>query len=263
MSTQLEVRNATVRRSGREILRRVSASLEQGKVHVLAGPNGSGKSTLLRLLCGLWRPDEGEVLIDGQPIHLFSRRQLARRVVLVPQEAGFAEGLTVEEAVWMGRYAHRSRWSPPGSCDCRAVERSLQLCDLALLRRRDVTTLSGGERQRVAVARGLAAEPDYLLLDEPTANLDVRHALEIFGLVRRLAASGQGVALATHELDASLRFADRVLLMDSGRCVFDGPASEAVQPARLEPVFRVRSELGRAPSGAPFLIFHPVQEEMS
>lgn len=256
MNGSLTVQEATLRRGGREILSQVSVVIERGQVHALTGPNGSGKSTLLRVLCALWRPDTGAVLYDGVPFGAMPRRLLARRVVLVPQEARLDYELTVEETVEMGRYAYRSRWSAPGAADRRAVERSLELCDLLHLRGRLVTTLSGGEKQRVAVARGLAAEPDFLLLDEPTANLDVRHGLDIFHLLRRLAGEGHGVVVATHELGAALRFADRVLLMDAGRCVYSGPARDAVHPARLEPVFQVRAEMGHAPSGAPFLVFH-------
>lgn len=260
MKQGLRVEEATVRRGGREILSRISTVLERGQVHALTGPNGSGKSTLLRVLCALWRPDEGEVFLDGVPVSSLPRRLLARRVVLVPQEARFDYELTVEETVAMGRYAHRSRWAPPRAADREAIERSLRLCDLPHLRHRLVTTLSGGEKQRVAVARGLAAEPDFLLLDEPTASLDVRHGLEIFQLLRRLAAEGHGVVVATHELAAVLRFADRVLMLAEGRCLYSGPPAEAVHPSRLERVFRVGAETGHAPSGVPFLVFHTLRE---
>ncbi|MCS6953724.1 MAG: ABC transporter ATP-binding protein [Bryobacterales bacterium] len=261
MRATLEVHGVTLVRGGRPILSDIDLSFAPGRVHVLAGPNGSGKSSLLRVLCALWRPDRGDVRYDGVSVFSLSRRALARQIMLVPQENRFDGIFTVEELVTMGRYAHRSRWSPPAGADRAAVARSLELCDLAPLAARLVSTLSGGEKQRVAIARGLAAEPEFLLLDEPTANLDVRHALDLFVLARRLAAEGRGVIVATHDLASALRFADRLVVLDRGRCVHDGSPREGVPDPVLTSVFQVRTEIGRAGSGTPYVIFHPRREE--
>ncbi|MCS7044198.1 MAG: ABC transporter ATP-binding protein [Bryobacterales bacterium] len=261
MNRGIEAIRLTLRRNGREILSEINLTIQPGAVHMLVGPNGSGKSTLLRVLCALWRPDRGQVRFDGKDLSRMSRRELARKIVLVPQETRFDYAITVKEAVSMGCYAHRSRWSPPSARDIAAVERSQALCDLKDLTGRLVNTLSSGERQRVAIARGLAAEPEFLLLDEPTASLDVRHGLGIFMLVRRLVAEGHGVVVATHDLGAALRYGDRLVLLDRGRCVHDGPAERAVASDLLGPVFRVRAETGRSPSGTPYVVFHSLEEE--
>jgi iron complex transport system ATP-binding protein len=187
LSAVLSGTGLVVVRGGRRILDGASLTLRPGTVTAVLGPNGSGKSTLLRTLAGIWRAGGGTVTLDGAPIAQLSRQDVAKRVSFLPQDTHCDFAFTVEEMVAMGRHPHRGRFAPEGADDHTAIEEAMTLCDLGGLRTRTIDRLSGGERQRVAIARCLATRPDVLLLDEPTAHLDVEHALAILGLCRRLA----------------------------------------------------------------------------
>lgn len=251
----LEARDIIVSRSGRRILDGVSVFVAPSKFIAIAGPNGSGKTTLLRALLGFWPCERGSVELKGRPVESYSRRELARMAGYVPQDTRLDFAFTAREVIAMGRFAHRGRFAPETAADARAIQSAMETCDAAHLADRFVTTLSGGERQRVAIARSLAGEPSYLLLDEPTANLDVEHALAIFSLCRKLAARGCAVAACTHDLNSAARFADTIVLMKQGRVAAQGPG--VLDAAAVESVFGVRAELLRSPSGEPYLMFHP------
>lgn len=253
----LQARGLAVERGGRTILKNIDLSVSVSQFLVVAGPNGSGKSTLLRALIGLWPLSQGEVLLDGTALERYSRREIARSVSYVPQETRLDFGFTVREVVAMGRYPHRGRFAHEGPTDRGAIQRAMETCDIAHLAERAVNTLSGGERQRVSIARSLAVEPRFLFLDEPTASLDVEHALGIFALCQQLAASGCAIALCTHDLNSAVRFAHTVALMKEGSIVRQGSGAEVLEPAVIESVFGVRAELVQAPSGHPLLLFHP------
>lgn len=250
----LEAREIVVARSGRLILDGVSVRVQPKNFLAIAGPNGSGKTTLLRALLGLWPCDRGEVRLNGEPVQSYSRRDLAHNVAYVPQETKLDFAFTVREVVAMGRFAHRGRFAAESAADARAVNSAMETCDVSRLAERFVTTLSGGERQRVAIARSLAVQPSVLLLDEPTANLDVEHALGIFALCRGLAAEGCAVAACTHDLNSAARFADAIALIKDGRVAANGPA--VLDPLAVEYVFGVQAELLHSPSREPFLLFH-------
>lgn len=255
MST-LEAASLSLVRGGRRILNDVNFSVSASQFVGIAGPNGSGKSTLLRALSGIWPASEGTVLLDGLPLDRRTRRQIARAIAYVPQEVRLDFGFTVSELVAMGRHSHRSRFAAEGAGDRAATESAMETCDIAHLADRTVGTLSGGERQRVSIARGLAGEPRFLLLDEPTASLDVEHALEIFALCQRLAASGCAIALCTHDLNNIVRFAHSVTLTREGSIVWNGRTCEILDADTIGSVFGVKTELVRSTSGERILIFH-------
>jgi iron complex transport system ATP-binding protein len=244
------------RRGDRWILRDVCLEVQPGKVTALVGPNGSGKSTLLRCLAGLWHPNIGQVSLGGQDLRDLRRRQIARQVTYVPQETKLEFEFTVREIVLMGRYAHRGRFDRETAGDREAAEQALRRADVMHLAERSVTQLSGGERQRVLIARSLATRAHILLLDEPTANLDVDHGLDVLGLCRSLADEGHAVAIATHDLNAVCRFIDQVGLIDSGRLIAVGTPRDVLTAENLERAFRVRSETLTGSDGTPFLLFH-------
>ena len=185
-------------RSGEPILHGVSCRVEPGSLLALVGPNGAGKTTLIRVLLGTLRPDAGHVTLDGRPLAGWTRTELARAIGVVGQREEPAFPLRVEDTVMLGRYPWLGPLEPPGPADCDAVERALERADVVALRDRPTDLLSGGEWQRVRLARALAQEPRLLVLDEPTASLDVRHQMEAFELVRRLAERTQFV-LVTHQ----------------------------------------------------------------
>ena len=221
----------------RPALRRVSTTVPSGSLTAVLGPNGSGKSTLIRALLGVARPTEGEALVDDRPVAAWNRRELARAVGAVSQTESIAFPLTVDELVGMGRYPHLGPLSPVGSADQEAIRRALEQCDLVELRSRDVTTLSGGELQRARIARALCQEPRALVLDEPTASLDIRHQMAILELLRSSVDDGITVLLVTHSLDRAAQFADHVLLLDAGAVVAEGPPADVFREETLARVY--------------------------
>jgi cobalamin transport system ATP-binding protein len=252
----LEAREITVARGGRRILERADLRAESGAMVAIAGPNGSGKSTLLRALAGIWPVSEGSVALDGVPLSGMSRREVARRVAFVAQDTRLDFAFTVTETVEMGRYPHHGRFASAGAADRIAVDEAISYCDIGHLRDRSVNTLSGGERQRVAIARSLAVQPDFILLDEPTANLDLEHALGVLDLCVNLARAGKAIVIATHDLNAAMRHASHAVLIDSGKIAGAGALGRLLEAGRLEEVFRVRAEILSSADGSPVYVFH-------
>lgn len=244
----------------RPALAEISFDVAPGTVHGIIGPNGSGKSTLLRLLLGALEPGTGAVHYEGRPLADWSRRELARAVGVVPQREELAFPLTVRQLVAMGRYPHLRTWQREGATDRRAIDHALDRCDVARFAGRTLGTLSGGELQRVLLARALAQEPRTLVLDEPTAALDIHHEMAIFELLAALAArDGVTVVVVTHNLNLAARYADRLLLLDRGRTVCAGTPAEVMVRETLERVYgwplAVTEHPGPGPdTGAPQVV---------
>jgi len=252
---ELCAENLVVRRGDRTILDHVSLNLQPGDFLSIGGPNGSGKSSLLRALSGLWQPSAGSIRIGARALSEFSRRELAQTIAFVPQDTRMDFAFTVQEIVAMGRHPRRGRFERASSFDRQAIEAALEQCDIAYLRDRFVTTLSGGERQRVAIARSLAVEPAIILLDEPTANLDIQHSLEVLDLCRTLAQAGKSIVLATHDLNAVARYTTRVALIGSGKIAYTGDCAGLFTTDVLGKVFGVRAEILHSASGHPVYVF--------
>jgi len=242
----LVLQDATARYRGsrHNALEAVSLELAAGQLVAIIGPNGSGKTTLLRVALGQLPLTGGTATIVGKPATAWSRRDLARVVGVVPQREDNLFPQRVRETVRLGRYARLSPWGGERAEDVAAVSRALERCDVADLADRWIWTLSGGEYQRVRLARALAQEPRLLILDEPTASLDLRHEMEVFELVRSLVDSptgGDGIGLAalviTHHVNLAARFADRVLLLDRGRAAAHGAPGDVLTREIVERVF--------------------------
>lgn len=235
----LHATNLTVRypHAATPALQGVDFHLAPGELVAIGGPNGSGKTSLLRALLGLVPLQSGEVTLDARPLHRWSRRTLAGQVAALPQREEPAFPLTVYDAVLMGRWAHLGPVAPVRPEDASVIADAMTRCDVAALGDRDTDTLSGGEWQRVRIARALAAAPRFLLLDEPTAALDVGHEMALFELLRSLVAGGLGVLVITHQLNLAARFADRLLLLDGGRTVADGAPRDVLTADRLSALF--------------------------
>jgi iron complex transport system ATP-binding protein len=259
----LEAREVTVRRAGRALLEAASVALEASQLTAVVGPNGSGKSTLLRALGGLWPCAEGVVLLDGRSVRELPRREVARRVSFLPQDTRCDFAFTAVEVVSMGRHPHRGRFDRARARDGAAVEEAMRRCDVLALRERTLDTLSGGERQRVAIARCLATEPAVLLLDEPTAHLDLSHALALLDLCRSLAASGQAVGFATHDLDQAARYATQVVVLQMGRVRHHGRPEEALTPNACRAVFDVDAEVATTARGRSVFVFGTSRKEQA
>ncbi len=242
-----------VRRGRTLVLRDVSLRCRAGELLAVLGPNGAGKSTLVRALAGLL-PYGGSVEVAGTEVSTLSPRERARRIAFVPQRSGLRSALRVEEVVAQGRYAHG-----PGVGDSRdPIGAALETVGLQSFARRSFTTLSVGEQQRVLLARALAGESELLILDEPTAPLDVRHSLETFALLRGLAERGRAVLVVMHELDDARRFADRAVLLRDGALETSGPSSEVIEPGAVRKVYGVDLH---EHAGLSFSLPHQAPEE--
>lgn len=250
----LAFEGVAVSRGGHPVLRGVDLALAEGEVLVLAGRNGAGKTTLLRLATGLLAPSAGRVQLAGRPLAAYGRRALARHLALVPQDTEVPFPFRVEEIVLMGRAPHKDWLGLATPQDRERAREALARLGIEALAERSVETLSGGERQLVMVARALVQDPQVLLLDEPTAHLDLARRLALVELVRELARSGKSALVVSHDLALSARAGDRVALLAEGRILAAGPPAEALTPARLAHTFGVDAEVLRTPDGATVVV---------
>ncbi len=252
----IRIDGITVRypRAAEPAVRDASLGLDAGELLVVAGPNGSGKSTVFRTILGTLVPERGRVTVDGRMVGDWPRADLSRVVSAMPQREEPAFPLAVHEAVLLGRWARLGPFAPVGPEDRAALARALERCNLTGLAQRGTDTLSGGEWQRVRVARALAAEPRFLLLDEPGTALDLAHEMALFELLRELVAGGIGVLAITHHLNLALRYADRVVLFDHGTVAADGAPRAVLDEALLSRVFGWPVSLQALPDGSPHLV---------
>jgi len=232
-------------------IERVSLRVEAGECLALVGPNGAGKTTALRALLGLVPLSAGSALALGRPVGGWKRPALATAIAAVGQREEPVFPTTVEEAVAMGRYPHLGPWRRPGAKDKEAVRRAMERTDVVALAHRWVQTLSGGEWQRVRLARALAQEPQVLVLDEPTASLDLKHEMELFELVVSLVKErGMAALIVSHHLNAAARFADRLALLAQGRLIAADVPERVLVPKVLSDVFGWPVDIQRLPDGA-------------
>ena len=244
MSAVLEARRLFARhpRAEMDSLRDVSLEVDSGEILALVGPNGSGKSTLLACLAGALRPRRGLVLLNGLDLCHTPARQRARHLARLPQEPVCPEGLSVEELVRLGRHSHRSFLSGLERPDLSAVREALRTMDLLELKDRPVLRLSGGERRRAWIALAIAQQAPLLLLDEPTASLDLRHQIESTGLLVDVNRSrGTTIVVALHDMQQAARIAHRVALIHRGRIYAVGRPEEVLTPEALRDVFAVKT----------------------
>ncbi len=240
---RLRMECARIALGEREVLRDVSADFRPGALTGVIGPNGSGKTTLLRALAGLLPMRAGTIWLDGKPIGAFSRKEVARRVGYLAQKQETAFPFRVDETVLMGRYAHQERLAPETRTDREAVKTALRDVDAADLASRAISELSGGELQRVLLARTLAAQTPVLLLDEPFANLDVRHCLDILRILLALARAGRTVVVSAHDLNLTSRYCDSLLLLHEGKILAQGNARSVLRSEIIERAFHVRARI--------------------
>ena len=218
----------------------ISMTIARGQCWAIVGPNGSGKSTLLRLMAGLSRPHAGHLEIDNVRLDALSARTRARRIAFVPQQAPTDLDFCVRDVVLMGRFPHRSLGLFESSDDYATAERAMEATETSCFADRRMSTLSGGEAQRVHVAAALAQQTDIMLLDEPTASLDLQHQLAIFGILRDRAAQNRlATVVVTHDVNLAAQFCTHVLVLHDGHSVATGPPEEVLTPDVLRPVYDV------------------------
>src|SRR5687768_6761340 len=245
----ISVRDISVRFGERIILRDVSMSARPGEVVALLGPNGAGKTTLLRSLNGTVSLTNGAIFLDEVSITDLSRREIAKNIAVVAQENETKFPITVMEFVLAGRFARGAAFGWETASDLNAARQSLIDCDLDSFGDRIMNELSGGERQRVVLARALAAETRVLLLDEPTANLDLAHQALMLKLVRnRCRERGAAAIVITHDLNLASEFADTVLLLKDGELLATGNVAQVLTPENLQEVYNVQVLLDENPA---------------
>ncbi len=229
------------------ILRGVDFRAETGALTGIVGPNGSGKTTLLRALAGLL-PAQGTILLDGISIPACPPRKLARKIAYMHQDTAVPFDFTAAQVVAMGRSPWIGAVSVPSPSDPQ-VARAMELTGCSMFASRPISRLSGGERQRVMLARALAQDTPCLLLDEPTASLDIRHAYEVFQICRKAAANGHLVTAVLHDLRQAARFCSRLFLMKEGLVIAAGPPEEVLTPERIREAYGVETLVFRNPVG--------------
>jgi iron complex transport system ATP-binding protein len=238
MAKPLCVTGVTVERARRVVLEDVEFQTDAGSVLAILGPNGAGKTTLLEALAG-FLPFRGEVLLDGQSIRDLPRMERARRLAYVPQISKLSAPMRVRDVVMQGRFAHHDTLRGPSQTDREAVQIAMNTADVARLADRPFTQISYGERRRVLLARALAVGARVILLDEPSASLDIGQAMNLFATLRKLAEAGHSIVAVLHQLDEALHYADRALLLANGRCIANGPVSEVVAREPVRHVYGV------------------------
>lgn len=244
----IEVRGVGVTLEATRILHDVTFSVQGGRLIGLLGPNGSGKTTLLRAMSGLL-PFNGRIQLDGRPIRDWKPRELARRLAFVRQSVSLSFDFNVSELVLLGRSPHKGWLTDYGSDDLTRMAAALHRVDLAGFEDRSVLSLSGGELQRVFLAQALVQEAGVLLLDEPTAHLDVHYQFEFMNIIRTLVAGGRTAVSVFHDLEMAGRFADELLVLNGGRMAAFGSPQEVLSQELIAEVFRMDACVGREPSG--------------
>ncbi|RDL47054.1 Fe(3+) dicitrate transport ATP-binding protein FecE [Ensifer sp. M14] len=252
---RLVVSNLSASLGGNTVLRDIAISVSPGEFVGLIGPNGAGKSTLLRACLGLI-PSSGEILLAGRDLRQMAASELARHVAYVAQDRDIAWPITVEALVDLGRQPHRGAFARPAAADREAVEAALQRMDIVKLRSRRATDLSGGEKARVLIARALVQEADLLLADEPVAGLDPAHQIALMQVFRALAQQGTSVVASMHDLGLAARWCDRLVLLEGGHIVADGPPATVLTADLLRRVYGIEAYVAEAAGG---LIVQPTR----
>ncbi len=236
----LKVKGICFRYGSREVLRDVELEARSGEILAIIGPNGAGKSTLLRCINRILKPYPGSVFLDGKELFRLKAQERAQMMGYVPQASGEVFPCTVFETVLMGRKPHLS-WGV-GKGDLEVVGAVLQRMGLVGFAERYLNELSGGEKQKVLLARALAQEPDVLLLDEPTSNLDVKHQLEVLELVRNVAQQqGKCILMVMHDLNLAARFSDQLLMLKDGLVFAAGNPQAVLTPENIKAVYEVEA----------------------
>lgn len=253
----LEVQGLAVGYAGRRVLEDLTFTIRPGEFVGILGANGTGKSTLLKTLARLMPPMAGEIRLDGRSLSAYSARELAVQMALMPQHLPPDEGWTVAEMVGLGRFPHQRGWGlRTAEADRLAVDRAIASTQLGDLAARPMSALSGGQRQRAYLARALAQESPFLMLDEPTAHLDLSHQLGFFRLiVDTIAERGTTVVAVLHDLNMAAQFCGRLLVLKEGMLIADGAPETVLEPGLIEEAFGLQTDVRFHPeTGKPYMV---------
>ena len=244
------------------VLKDVSLEAEEGQFIGILGPNGSGKTTLLNVIDGIIKPQEGEIWINGTSSNKLKRENLAKIIAVVPQESLMIFPFTVQEVVLMGRAPHLGKWRFEGETDFKIARQAMEMTDTISLMSRSMNALSAGERQRVLIARALAQQPRIMLLDEPTAFLDIKHQIDFFDLIKALNKNQTLTVIGvTHDINLASLYCDRIILLRDGHIHCMGSPEEAIAESHIKEVYETNVAVDRNPvTGQPrvtLLSSHP------
>lgn len=233
----LKTENLSLKIQDKFLIENLSLEFHPGKIYGIIGPNGSGKTTLLKALTGIWKATSGKVFWMGENLLCLDRQTISRTITLVPQNAQVYFNFTVEDVVEMGTYP---RLNLTNHEKLKLIHWALELVDMWHLRHRPATKISHGERQRMYIARSLVMESPVLILDEPTSNLDIRHQLDIWNLLRGLALKNKIIIVANHDLHAAKCYCDPIIVLNQGQCVASGSFSDVMTPSLISSIFGVK-----------------------
>lgn len=236
---ELSVKSASCGYGNTAILENVSLSIKQGEIVCILGPNGIGKTTLFRSVLGFLKLIDGEITLDGKPKSEISEKDFSKFVGYVPQGHEPPFPYSVKDVVVMGRAAHLKRFESPGISDYKMAYNAMEMLGISYLRNKTYTHISGGERQMVLIARALTQEPNLLVMDEPTANLDFGNQVHVLDCISKLTSSGLGVLMTTHNPDHAFLCCDRVILLTKDREVLEGTVDEIVTEENLKLAYGV------------------------
>jgi len=258
MNPAIETRELSFAYKDREVLHGVWFSVERGEMVAILGPNGSGKTTLIKILSAVL-DGRGEVKLNGRPIETYERRELSRLIAVVPQESRVTFPYTVAEIIMMGRASYHSPFALEGKKDLQVARASMELTDCQEFSNRYLHELSGGEKQRVMIARALAQEPEILLLDEPSAFLDLKHQVQVFELLRRLNRDrGLTIVAALHDVNLAALFFPRLAMLRDGKIYRDGSPREVLTEQTIEEVYGIQVQVRYEPTGdRPQILLSP------
>jgi len=250
MTTAIDIHKVHHSYGDQRVLHDISFSVDTGDFFVVIGPNGSGKTTLMKIIANIIRPLQGRVTVFDRPIETYPRKALARTVALVPQLAALDFPFTVTEIVLMGRSPHLGMLGWERTNDLEIAQRAIAFTETEHLAQRKLNELSGGERQRVFIARALCQEPQIILLDEPTASLDLAHQIKIMDLMEKLRAEQNiTIVMVSHDVNLAAMYAQRLLLLNRGRIVTLGPPREVLNYKILEAVYGCTLLVDQSPIG--------------
>ncbi|MCK9443218.1 MAG: ABC transporter ATP-binding protein [Tissierellaceae bacterium] len=236
----IEVKDLYFGYKDEKVIDGVSFEIEKGNLVSLIGPNGSGKSTMIKLLNNLYTPWEGKIFVEGKEINSFRKKELARKIALVPQNSSINYDFTVEEIVRMGRYPHKKRFQREDEEDHEIVEKAMKDTNTYELRDKAVTEISGGELQRVIIAKALAQKPSIILLDEPTSHLDLNHQIEILNLLRKLnKEKNTTIIVAIHDINLATMYSDEIFMLSGGKIVDRGSPEKVITKRNIEFVYNL------------------------
>lgn len=243
---KLEIKNVSYRYDLRTILKHVSFSLESGEMLALLGPNGTGKTTLFKVILGLLKVNQGDILIDGENIRTMSRTKIAQLIGYVPQNHIPPFSFKVIDVILMGRTAHLKAFTSPSSKDMEIALEVMDILKIDYLKDKLYTEISGGERQLVLIARALAQKPKFLIMDEPTSNLDFGNQIKVLKHIKHLADHGLAILISTHHPDHALQYATKVALMNNTRLHHIGKPEEMITEENLADIYGVNVKIASA-----------------